>query len=84
MRRLIKYLTFADYVVGVFTHKDPQGLLDKFAGKGERINDNRERVDFGENIGWFIDKATSIAYKTTKGTIRYNKKGEAHIVPARP
>ncbi|NER08481.1 MAG: hypothetical protein F6K17_41080, partial [Okeania sp. SIO3C4] len=68
----------------VFTHRDPQGLLDRFVGRGQHINDKKERVDFGENIGWFIDRDTGIAYKTKKGTIHHNDKGEAHIVPARP
>ena len=67
-----------------FTHPDPQGLLDKFAGKGEQAGKIprgqpgfKERVDFGEVIGTMKGKPT------TKGLIHYSKKG-AHIVPANP
>jgi RHS repeat-associated protein len=63
-------------------HPDPQELLDKFAGKGERVG-NREFVDFGENIGVHVGKdGTRTA--TTRGTIHYDEKGGAHIVPAPP
>jgi len=67
-----------------FTHKDPQGLLDKFAGTGDPVGKTprgkpgfKERVDFGETIGTIGGKPT------TKGIIHYSKDG-AHIVPARP
>jgi hypothetical protein len=65
-------------------HNDPQGLLAKFAGKGEPVGDVprgqpgfKERVDFGEVIGEVGGKPT------TKGIIHYSKRG-AHIVPANP
>jgi hypothetical protein len=66
------------------THKDPQALLDKFAGKGEPVGKVqrgqpgfKERVDFGEVIGQVSGNPT------TKGIIHYSKDG-AHIVPANP
>jgi hypothetical protein len=65
-----------------FTHRDPQGLLDRFAGKGDPVGKvprgqpgSKERVDFGEVIGEVNGQAT------TKGIIHYSKDG-AHIVPA--
>ncbi len=75
----------------IFEHEDPQCLLSKFAGKGESIknrivgmDDYRERVDFGEFIGYFIsENYPELKIPTTKGTIRYSKKG-AHIVPSDP
>lgn len=76
---------------GEFVHSDPQNLLSKFAGKGKPINDKvlgtpdyRERVDFGEFIGYYVnDQNPDIKLPTTKGTIRYSKKG-AHIIPSHP
>lgn len=76
---------------GEFMHPNPQGLLSKFAGKGKPINDKipgtpdyRELVDFGEFIGYYRhDKYPELKLPTTKGTIRYSKKG-AHIVPSHP
>ncbi|UFJ40480.1 polymorphic toxin type 50 domain-containing protein [Brevibacillus humidisoli] len=62
---------------------DAQKLLDKYAGKGEWIGQNKERVDFGEIIGKYVDPVTGEAIETTKGIIHYSKNG-AHIVPARP
>ena len=66
------------------THKDPQGLVNKFAGKGEPVGNIprgqpgfKERVDFGEVIGEVGGKPT------TKGIIHYSKDG-VHIVPANP
>jgi tetratricopeptide (TPR) repeat protein len=72
-------------------HTDPEALLSKFSGKGKPIKnkipgdlDYRERVDFGEFIGYYIDdKKPELKLPTTKGTIRYSKKG-AHIVPSHP
>lgn len=74
-----------------FVHSDPQHLLSKFAGKGKPINnkmpgtpDYRERVDFGELIGYYVSEENpGIKFPTTKGTIRYSKKG-AHIIPSHP
>ena len=73
------------------THASPQSLLDRFAGRGQPVNktprgqpDFRERVDFGETIGVYVDLETGAVMPTTKGIIRYGADGRAHIVPARP
>jgi filamentous hemagglutinin len=74
----------------ILTHEDPPGLVIKFAGTGEPANNYapgtpgyRERVDFGEPIGFFINRKTGKSFPTTKGIIHYSKKG-VHIVPASP
>jgi RHS repeat-associated protein len=65
------------------THPDPQGLLDRFAGTGERVG-QREYVEFGEEIGVYIDR-TGKRVPTTRGTIHYaDNDTSAHIVPAPP
>jgi tetratricopeptide (TPR) repeat protein len=73
----------------VFENKEPQRLLDQFAGKGKPVNGEipgsanfKEVVDFKEHIGIWKDKAGN-SLPTTKGTIHYSKDG-AHIVPAHP
>lgn len=63
--------------------EDIQRLLDEKAGTGTMINGNKERVDFGQVIGQYIDPVTKEAVDTSTGIIHYGKKG-AHIVPARP
>jgi len=60
-----------------------QVLLNKKAGTGEMIGTNKERVEFGEVIGQYVDITTGTATNTEIGIIHYGKKG-AHIVPARP
>nr|WP_280191956.1 polymorphic toxin type 50 domain-containing protein [Delftia sp. PS-11]KAJ8742623.1 transposase [Delftia sp. PS-11] len=69
---------------------DPQSLLDKGAGTGQQVGDipvgqpgSRERVDFGKNIGEYVDRNTREKFPTNIGIIHYGSKG-AHIVPARP
>ena len=62
---------------------DVQRLLDEKAGTGTMIGNNKERVNFGEVIGQYVDPNTGIATDTTVGIIHYGKNG-AHIVPARP
>ncbi len=71
------------------THKDPQGLVNKFAGKGQPANNvpkgragYRERVDFGEVIGFVRVEGKMVP--TTKGIIHYADDGSVHIVPALP
>lgn len=74
----------------VLTHTDPQRLLDRFAGTGQPVSGVRgqpgfkERVDFGEIIGEFVDQVTRVSTPTTKGIVHYDGRGRAHIVPARP
>jgi RHS repeat-associated protein len=78
-----------NYIAGrsVFTHRNPQGLLDQFAGKGQAVAGVagqpgfRERINFGEVIGQVNVNGTLT--NTTKGIIHYSKAG-AHIVPANP
>jgi hypothetical protein len=65
-----------------FTHPDPQGLLDEFSGKGV-AHGNKEVVDFGQEIGTHVNQ-TGERTPTTRGTIHYDSKGGAHIVPAKP
>ena len=65
------------------TVDDAQRLVDEFAGTGEWIGTNKERVNFGEVIGQYINPATNEAVDTTVGIIHYSKTG-THIVPAQP
>jgi hypothetical protein len=67
-----------------FTHPDPQGLLDKHAGTGIQYPPNKEVVDFKEDIGVYVDRTTGTREITQRGTIHYNAKNQAHIVPASP
>ncbi len=73
-----------------FTHPDPQGLVNKFAGTGQRINNNkpgppnyRERINFKEIIGVYKNEAGTISQETTIGMIIYSNNG-THIIPLRP
>ncbi|WP_460940564.1 polymorphic toxin type 50 domain-containing protein, partial [Pandoraea terrae] len=72
------------------THSNPQQLVEKFAGTGQSANGipigqagSRERVDFGDVIGIYVDPVTEERSPTTNGIIHYGKDG-VHIVPARP
>ena len=75
------------YVLGksIFlgTAQDAEQLIKQFGGKGEWIDPNRERVDFGKAIGVYVNYETGQEVITTKGIIHYSKNG-AHIVPANP
>ena len=74
------------------THADPQGLLERFTGLGEDVlptilrgeSGFKERVDFGEVIGVYVDSDATIRQPTTKGIIAYDKDYNAHIIPSRP
>lgn len=73
----------------VLTYSDPQQLVDDFAGTGESANGipagqpgARERVDFGQVIGNYVDLAGN-STPTTVGMIVYSGSG-VHIYPARP
>ena len=68
---------------------DPMRLADR-QGTGEAANaiprgapGHKERVDFGEVIGVYVDPATGGRSATTKGIIHHGADG-IHIVPARP
>jgi RHS repeat-associated protein len=72
------------------THPNPQSLVDEHKGTGQQVGStpvgeagSRERVDFGTNIGVYVDPATGQRSPTTNGMIHESKKG-VHIVPARP
>jgi hypothetical protein len=74
----------------IFDHPDPQSLINKFAGTGNRLNKEipgtsgyKELVDFQEYIGIWKTETGDIQLPTTRGTIHYNKNG-VHIVPAEP
>ncbi|UHQ23526.1 polymorphic toxin type 50 domain-containing protein [Lysobacter sp. 5GHs7-4] len=67
---------------------DPE-VLGRRAGTGQSINSievgrpgSKERVNFGEEIGNYVDPAGN-ATPTTNGIIHYGKNG-IHIVPSRP
>ncbi|WP_438502856.1 polymorphic toxin type 50 domain-containing protein [Bacillus pumilus] len=64
-------------------NKKAQELLDKYAGKGEMMENGREVVNFGQKIGQTYDLKTGKYIETTRGTIHYSKNG-AHIVPSKP
>jgi len=67
---------------------DPASL-GRHAGTGQQVGNvdvglpgSKERVNFGENIGTYIDQAGN-ASPTANGIIHYGKNG-IHIVPSRP
>ncbi len=60
-----------------------QKLLEEKAGTGEFIGSNKEKVDFGQTIGQFVDLDGRTKRETRIGIIHYGPDG-AYIVPARP
>lgn len=60
-----------------------QDLVNKFAGTGKWVGTHKERINFGEIIGAYVDPKTGTSHKTTVGTIHYSKTG-THIVPEKP
>ncbi len=82
-----------NYIPGrsMMTDPDPQILVDQWAGTGRAVNDvpigdpgSKERVEFGKVIGIYVDPLTRDAVPTSKGIIVYDRRGNAHIIPARP
>jgi hypothetical protein len=65
------------------TKNQAEQLIKQYSGTGQMLSNNRERVDFGRVIGYYVDPVTQEKTPTTMGTIHYSKDG-AHIVPARP
>ena len=59
-----------------------QQLVNDFIGKGQEINSSKERVDFNEIIGNYVDENED-SLPTTIGIIHKSKTG-CHIVPAKP
>ena len=78
-----------NYIEGksILTHSDPQALVNRFSGTGEKIYNQgvvqREVVDFGQNIGYYVDPNTGGRVSTNVGTIHYSNPG-THIVPESP
>ncbi|MDR2939727.1 MAG: hypothetical protein LBV08_05330, partial [Clostridiales bacterium] len=64
--------------------ENPDTLLKEGVGKGYSTGQNKESVDFGRVIGKYYDSQTEKYYDTTRATIHYDSKDNAHIVPARP
>jgi len=62
---------------------EAQELVNRFSDKGEKVSNNKERVDFGKIIGRYVDPTTGQESDTTIGIIHYSKTG-THIVPAKP
>lgn len=60
-----------------------QELIDKFAGTGQKLSDNKECVNFGIIIGYYIDNENIKKVPTTNGIIHTSKTG-SHIVPSKP
>ena len=60
-----------------------QKLLEEKAGSGEFIGTNKEKVDFGQTIGQYVDADGRTKRETRIGIIHYTSEG-AYIVPARP
>ncbi len=58
-------------------------LLQKYAGTGQVVKNNKERVDFREFIGFYINQQDGHRYPTTIGIIHYSKRG-LHLIPAKP
>lgn len=74
----------------IFTHENPQKLVDKYAGTGKRYGSNlpgksgyKEDIDFQELIGYAVDESNKVQTPTTWGRLHYAKDG-VHIVPIRP
>jgi filamentous hemagglutinin len=67
----------------------PDSLLSKL-GTGQQVGNtpvgtpgSKERINYGQPIGNYIDPQTGISTPTTNGIVHYGKNG-VHIVPARP
>jgi filamentous hemagglutinin len=69
---------------------DAQELLNNHAGTGNNLRSDpigtpgtREVVDFGQEIGSYVDRSSGEEIPTRIGIIHYSKTG-AHIVPSNP
>lgn len=74
----------------ILVHSDPQKLASDFCGKGVRAGNKQpgapgyqEIVDFGEFVGYSVDRDTGEKIATSWGKIHYSKDG-VHIVPTKP
>ena len=64
--------------------ENPNKLLKEGAGKGRMITPTKESVDYKYTIGKYYHEKTGKYYNTSRATIHYDNKGNAHIVPAKP
>ena len=60
-----------------------QKMLEEKAGTGEFIGSNKEKVEFGQVIGQYVDMDASAKRDTRTAIIHHSANG-AFIVPARP
>ena len=74
----------------ILEHPDPQKLANDFCGKGIKVGNQQpgtagyqEIVNFGEFIGYSVDRDTGEKIATSWGKIHYAKDG-VHIVPTKP
>ncbi len=58
-------------------------LVTKLKGKGQPAGQNKERINFGQIIGMYIDSDTGEKHYTTNGIVHYSKTG-FHVVPSAP
>jgi hypothetical protein len=66
------------------THPNPQSLVDKHAGTGQRSG-QREHVETGEVVGTYVSDKDGTRAETTRITIHYEAQDKTvHIVPAPP
>lgn len=64
--------------------ENPNKLLKEGAGNGTMRTPTKETIDYGRVIGKYYDRETEKYFNTTRATIHYDSRGNAHIVPARP
>ncbi len=74
----------------ILQHPNPQKLVTDFSGKGVKVGNvqpgtsgYKELVNFGEFIGYVVDRTTGEKAATTWGKIHYAQDG-VHIVPTKP
>lgn len=58
-------------------------LVKKYKGHGTNAGNGKERINFKEVIGYYIDNETGKKYPTTYGIVHYSKTG-FHVVPSSP
>lgn len=59
-----------------------QELLNRYGGTGRKVGQSKEKINFHEIIGTWINEARTEHIETTWGMVHYSKNG-AHIVPAK-
>lgn len=67
--------------------EEAKTLVERYSGTGQPVSQDesnrKERVDFGQTIGYVKDRNTGEETETTWGTIHHSAKG-THIVPCNP